>query len=200
MINMKILFLLFLVTASLLLMMGTSCESRVQVPVPLPKVDVEMPKVDLGFKVVEPTGTEDFFEDFEAYGQGQVAPFGPWKVLGKAPHVEEGVQADKTIGKVLKVIIDRGVFTPGEWTNFILECNLKREGSAEGRVYFRLSEDGKKSFYVIFSECGISLHKFAGSIDMKIAENSSFKLSDRTPTTQAIPLQGDRFVVVLIIL
>ena len=106
--------------------------------------------MEFGFKVVKPTGTEDFFEDFESYGQGEVAPFGPWKILGKAPHVEEGVQADKTIGKVLKVDDGQGVFTPGEWMNFILECNLNREGSAEGRVYFRLSDDGKKASTCLF--------------------------------------------------
>jgi len=193
---MKRLLLLLVALGSLILFVGTSCESRVQVPVPLPEVNVEVPKVDLGFKVVKPTGTEDFFEDFESYGQGEVAPFGPWRVLGRAPHVEEGVQADKTIGKVLRVDIDRGIFTPGEWTNFTLECNLKREGSAEGKVYFRLSEDGKKGFYVSFSEYGVALHKFAGSIDMKIAENKSFKLSDDWMYLKVIA-NGERIEVFL---
>ncbi|PLV56888.1 family 16 glycoside hydrolase [Thermotoga sp. SG1] len=176
---MRRLILLFVIVGAMILFVGTSCESRVQVPVPLPEVKVEVPEVELGFKVVKPTGTEDLFEDFESYGQGEVAPFGPWKVLEgfNAPHVEEGVQADKTIGKVLRADIGRGIFTLGEWTNLTLECNLKREGSAEGRVYFRLSEDGKKGFYVSFSEYGVALHKFAGSIDMKIAENKGVKLS-----------------------
>ncbi|WP_235231245.1 MULTISPECIES: DUF1080 domain-containing protein [Thermotoga] len=135
--------------------------------------------MDLGFKVVKPTGTEDFFEDFESYGQGQVAPFGPWKVLEESPHVEEGVQPDKTIGKILRVEGNQGIFTPGEWTNFILECNLRLNGIlADGIVLFRLSDDAKKGFYVNINLFGASLHKFAGSIDMKIAENTSVKASE----------------------
>ncbi|PLV59474.1 family 16 glycoside hydrolase [Thermotoga sp. KOL6] len=169
----KVLYLLLLGTLGLFLL-GTSCEQRVQIPVPLPEVSVETPEINLGFKVVKPTGTEEIFEDFEAYGQGQTAPFGPWKILPgfNAPHVEEGIQADKTIGKVLKAGDDQGIFVPASWEDLIIECNFN--GVDGGAIFFRLTEDGQKGFYFIMENPGrVSLHKFAGSLDISLAENTS---------------------------
>ena len=131
-------------------LLATSCERKIEIPIPLPKVPgVEVPPV--GFKVVKPTGTEAFFEDFESYGMGEVAPFGPWKFLGKPPHVEEGVQPNRMIGKILKVESpDQVLYLTEAWRDFVLELNAKiiHVGYSALKVFFRLSEDGKRVYYV----------------------------------------------------
>lgn len=160
----------------LFFLLATSCEKKVEIPIPLPKVPgVEVPPV--GFKVVKPTGTEVFFEDFESYGMGEVAPFGPWKFLGKPPHVEEGVQPNRMIGKILKVESpDQVLYLTEAWRDFVLELNAKiiHVGYSALKVFFRLSEDGKRGYYVSVPGGRVSLWKFAGATQVEIAKSADF--------------------------
>lgn len=130
---------------------ASSCEMKVSL------------SLQLGPRVVSPAGTEDVFEDFEAYSVGQVLPSGGWSAFGGLPTVEEGIQADGLIGKYLRVDSGEGIRRIGHWRDFILEMNVKRSAPwSVLKVYFRLSDDAEKGYYLVggAQDVGFSLYKF----------------------------------------
>jgi len=134
------------------------------------KVAGEVSQGKKGPHVVTPTGTERFFENFESYGVGQVAPFGPWKAKGSRAHIEEAVQPNGKIGKILHVEEPDFIYLDKDWGNYILELNWK---DGEPGIYFRISSDGNKGYYItkgLGYMSRVRLYKFVGSSSQKIAE------------------------------
>lgn len=130
----------------------------------------EVSHSEKGPQVVKSTGTDEFFENFESYGLGQTAPFGPWKAKGSSPHIEEAVQPDGKIGKILHVESNDFIYLDKNWENYILELNWK---DSEPGIYFRISSDGNKGYYItkeLGSMSRVKLFKFVGSSSQKIAE------------------------------
>ena len=72
------------------------------------KSQIQVVGKDSGFRVVKAEGGEVFLEDFNTYGMGKTPPFGEWKSKGSNIHIEESIQPNGMIGKVLRV--ERGMF------------------------------------------------------------------------------------------
>jgi len=130
-------------------------------------------------KVVSREGGEVFFDDFSTYGVGQQAPFGEWKIRSNGSyHIEEGVQPNGNIGKVLKTDNNGVLYIAADWKDYLLEVNTK---DGEPGVYFRVSDDGSKGYYVtkeLGHMTGLRLYKFAGSQKKKIAESQGMDTKD----------------------
>lgn len=110
-----------------------------------------------------------FSDDFESYGLGQEAPFGPWnKIIGA--NIEQHVEMSNRIGKVLKCnrgTIRPGVFVDKSWDNYAFQVEAKAE---EGRIYFRLTKRAEAGYYLQFGWVNdVLLCKFAGESSQVIA-------------------------------
>lgn len=110
-----------------------------------------------------------FADDFESYGLGQEAPFGPWKKIEGA-NIVQHVEMNNRIGKVLSC--NRGTGRPGVfidrwWDNYAIQVEAKAE---EGRIYFRLTQNAEAGYYLDFGwGSQVLLSKFAGGSSQVIA-------------------------------
>lgn len=167
-------FLYFAVIAMIFALLF-GCSSIMQIAEKSEKamgVAKEVSQGEKGVLVVRPTGKEEFFEDFELYGLGQTAPFGPWKTKGLSAHIEEAVQPDGKIGKILNVGSGGNnlIYLEKDWRNYILELNWV---DGEPGIYFRISSDGNKGYYItkgLGYMSRVQLYKFVGASSLKIAE------------------------------
>jgi len=141
-------------------------------------------KVEGGFIVVRQRGGELFFDDFSSYGTGKVAPFGPWTRIKDQPaHIEEGIQPDGTTGKICVIGGDRsGIFTSDNFSDVVLEVNAKPGNWGRSAIFFRVSSDGLKGYYITRSEFyggPVELWKFAGKTSQKIAQSTDININQK---------------------
>ncbi|WP_457569673.1 CsgG/HfaB family protein [Desulfurobacterium sp.] len=109
-----------------------------------------------------------FTEDFEKYGLGQMAPFGPWQ--GKNVKVVQAVQRDGRIGKVAE--LNGKVCLAGRmYKDFQITLNKEIGGYKDLGIIFRASENPSAGYEVVFGPDWVGVFKFAGDSRVKIAEN-----------------------------
>ena len=122
-------------------------------------------------------GSESFYDDFSNYKLGDTAPFGHWKAKGDSAHIEESIQSDGTTGKVVKIERNDLIYLTKSWRDYVFEVDWK---DSEPRVYFRLSNDASRGYYVtkgLGYNTPVKLYKFDGSSEEKIAESQGYDIA-----------------------
>jgi hypothetical protein len=110
-----------------------------------------------------------FVEDFEKYGIGQTAPFGPWK--GDKFPVKIGVQKNGQVGKILTTYEYRKICLSNiKVKDFIIEVDWIKNIT----LWFRVINQKPFIGYVVSAydyNGEVVLEKVAGNTKIKIAQN-----------------------------
>ncbi len=204
--NLHILYIPLMVGIASILGCASIQQAVPNVPPEVQNVQHKLKKMreEAGRKVVKWDPSALFFDDFNKYPLGVVAPFGPWKNINTDAHIEKGVQPDKSVGNILKAG-DGILMLNYSFKYFTLEFNFKVEPlEKQLRVYFLLNGDATAGYYVDKDWGGspVTLNKFAGSTQMQIAKSSGFEVGDDwnygkikvTPSSIEVYINGTKYI------
>ncbi len=153
-----------------LLLLLNSCATTVGT-IKVEPQEIAKTRISLGYKIVQHDANDLFFDDFSSYDLGSVAPFGPWKLNGEAPHITRAVQPNQIIGNVLEVDKRAYIYVNKNYKDYVLEFNTR---GGEPRVYFLLNNNGTEGYYVAKdrpNNTPVKLYKFAGNMETLIAQS-----------------------------
>ena len=203
--NLHILYIPLMVGIASILGCASIQHAVPNVPPEVQNVQHKLKKMreEAGRKVVKWDPSALFFDDFNKYPLGVVAPFGPWKNINTDAHIEKGVQPDKSVGNILKAG-DGILMLNYSFKYFTLEFNFKIIGFNATVVYFLLNGDATAGYHVDkgYGDSPVTLNKFAGSTQMQIAKSSGFEVGDDwnygkikvTPSSIEVYINGTKYI------